>query len=67
MVTPQQVEVVDVFLNSTHLEVMSGNLAHYRIFRVIDIYKQLRVSEFVYLAFAFFVLLLGLLSHASTL
>ena len=67
MVTPQQVEVVDVLLNSAHLEVVSGNLAHYRIFRVVDIHEQLRVSEFVHLTFAFFVLLLGLLSHASTL
>ena len=49
MITPNQVKVIDVILNHPHLEIMSYNLPHNRVFCVEAIDHELRVSEFVML------------------
>ena len=39
MVTPKQIEIIDVFLDRSHLEIMPHNFAHYRVFCIIDIHE----------------------------
>ena len=47
MVAPEEVEVIYVFLDHTHLEIVSDDLPDYRVFRVEAIDEQLRVAESV--------------------
>ena len=53
MVTPEQIEVINVFLDCSHLEIMAHNFAHDGVFGIVNIDEQLRMPKLVSLILAF--------------